>query len=133
MTTTLLLLIIVAAVAVLGVGIALGLARGRKEFPPPSTLDAITEESIEHPESHLEDADAGEPAPEQQAAVDTLERPESPQGRLVRLRARLARSQGSLGKGLLAVLGRSTLDDAAWEEIEDTLLAADVGVGATTA
>ena len=57
--------------------------------------------------------------------------PEAPQGRLVRLRARLARSQGTLGKGLLALLSRSTLDDDAWEELEDTLLAADVGVAAT--
>ncbi|MGA8851281.1 MAG: signal recognition particle-docking protein FtsY, partial [Aeromicrobium sp.] len=57
----------------------------------------------------------------------------APQGRLVRLRGRLARSNSSLGKGLLAVLGRATLDDAAWEEIEDTLLAADVGVGPSQA
>ncbi|RYI98846.1 MAG: signal recognition particle-docking protein FtsY, partial [Actinomycetales bacterium] len=62
----------------------------------------------------------------------TLERPDAPQGRLVRLRTRLARSQSSLGQGLLAVLGRDHLDDAAWEELEDTLLAADVGVGPTT-
>ncbi|WP_317698305.1 signal recognition particle-docking protein FtsY, partial [Aeromicrobium sp. REDSEA-S32_B7] len=41
-------------------------------------------------------------------------------------------SNSSLGRGLLAVLGRADLDDAAWEELEDTLLAADVGVGPTT-
>jgi fused signal recognition particle receptor len=50
---------------------------------------------------------------------------------MVRLRARLARSQSTLGKGLLSVLSRDRLDDDAWEEIEDTLLIADVGVGAT--
>ena len=125
-----LVLIIAAGVLVLGGGIALIVARGRRELPPLSVLEAITEEEIEHPEHpepHLEDETA-----DGSTATTTIERPEAAQGRLVRLRARLARSQGSLGKGLLAVLGRADLDDAAWEELEDTLLAADVGVGPTT-
>ncbi len=133
MTLTVLLVIILAAVVVLGGGIGLVIGRGRKELPPPSELDRVTEEVIEHPEHpepHLED-EAPRPESEADTSVDTIERPEAPQGRLVRLRARLARSQGSLGKGLLAVLSRSTLDDDAWEELEDTLLAADVGVTAT--
>jgi fused signal recognition particle receptor len=53
-------------------------------------------------------------------------------GRLVRLRSRLARSQSSLGRGLLTVLAREKLTEDDWEEIEETLLAADVGVAATT-
>ena len=128
MNTLVLVLLIAAAVIVLGGGIALVLSRRREALLSPAELDAITTETIEHPE-HPEPSLDDESSPA--AAVDTIERPESPQGRLVRLRARLARSQGSLGKGLLAVLGRATLDDAAWEEIEDTLLAADVGVGPT--
>ena len=127
MSTLVLVLLIAVGVLVLGGGIALVMARGRREVPPPDVLDEITEEEIEHPEHpepHLED--------ESGAGTTTLERPEAPEGRLVRLRARLARSQGSLGKGLLAVLSRADLDDAAWEELEDTLLAADVGVGPTT-
>ncbi|HOQ27649.1 MAG TPA: signal recognition particle receptor subunit alpha, partial [Armatimonadota bacterium] len=48
------------------------------------------------------------------------------------LRARLARSNSALGKGLLALLSGGKLDEAAWEEVEDTLLAADLGVAATT-
>ncbi|MGA8988245.1 signal recognition particle-docking protein FtsY [Aeromicrobium sp.] len=134
MTLTVLLLTILASVVVLGAGAALVIGRGRRELPPPADLDRVTEEVIEHPEHpepHLGDEDGPAEPPIPEAAVDTIDRPESPQGRLVRLRARLARSQGSLGKGLLAVLSRSTLDDAAWEEIEDTLLAADVGVTAT--
>jgi fused signal recognition particle receptor len=66
------------------------------------------------------------------AHIETVEMPESAAGRLVRLRSRLARSQGSLGRGLLTLLSRDTLDDATWQEIEDTLLVADVGVSATT-
>ncbi len=127
MSTLVLVLLIAVGVLVLGGGIALVMARGRREVPPPDVLDEITEEEIEHPEHpepHLEG--------ESDSETTTLERPEAPEGRLVRLRARLARSQGSLGQGLLAVLSRADLDDAAWEELEDTLLAADVGVGPTT-
>jgi fused signal recognition particle receptor len=51
---------------------------------------------------------------------------------MVRLRARLARSRSGLGQGLLVLLSRETLDDDTWEEIEDTLLSADLGVSATT-
>jgi fused signal recognition particle receptor len=53
-------------------------------------------------------------------------------GRLVRLRSRLARSQTTLGRGLLAVLSRDTIGDEDWEEIEDTLLTADMGVTPAT-
>jgi len=49
----------------------------------------------------------------------------------VRLRARLARSQGTLGRGLLTLLSRDTIDDDTWDEVEETLLTADVGVAAT--
>ncbi|MBL0004365.1 MAG: signal recognition particle-docking protein FtsY [Actinomycetales bacterium] len=59
------------------------------------------------------------------------ERPESARGRLARLRARLARSNSAIGKGLLALLSRGGLDEAAWEDVEDTLLTADLGVEAT--
>ncbi|MDT4996483.1 MAG: fused signal recognition particle receptor [Pseudonocardiales bacterium] len=70
-----------------------------------------------------------EPAAE---AVPTIERPEPTAGRLLRLRARLARSQSVLGRGLLSVLSREQLDDEAWEEVEEALLGADVGVRDTT-
>jgi fused signal recognition particle receptor len=60
-----------------------------------------------------------------------IERPESVQGRLVRLRARLAKSKSALGQGLLAMLSRDRIDEDTWDEIEDTLLAADVGVAPT--
>ena len=52
-------------------------------------------------------------------------------GNLVRLRQRLARTQSPLGRGLLALLSRDVIDDETWEEIEDTLITADVGVSPT--
>ncbi|AYY12716.1 signal recognition particle-docking protein FtsY [Actinobacteria bacterium YIM 96077] len=60
-----------------------------------------------------------------------VERPEPAEGRLVRLRSRLAKSQSTLGRGLLSLLSRDRLDDDTWEEIEDTLLSADLGVEPT--
>jgi fused signal recognition particle receptor len=52
-------------------------------------------------------------------------------GRLQRLRARLAGSQSTLGRRLLTLLSRDRLDERTWEDIEDTLLTADVGVAPT--
>jgi fused signal recognition particle receptor len=66
------------------------------------------------------------------SAEELLEQPEVPSGRMVRLRSRLAESQSTLGRGLLAVLSRDRLDDTAWRDLEETLLAADLGVGPTT-
>jgi fused signal recognition particle receptor len=57
-----------------------------------------------------------------------VEAPPPLAGRLVRLRDRLARSQSGFGTVLLSLLSRDTLDDQAWEEIEDTLITADIGV-----
>jgi fused signal recognition particle receptor len=66
------------------------------------------------------------------SADELLEEPEVPSGRMVRLRSRLADSQSTLGRGLLSVISRDRLDDAAWQDLEETLLAADLGVGPTT-
>ncbi len=65
------------------------------------------------------------------ATLPGVERPDPVAGRLQRLRARLARSQSTLGRSLLTLLSRDRLDEQTWEEIEDTLLAADVGVAPT--
>nr|WP_038951714.1 signal recognition particle-docking protein FtsY [Aeromicrobium massiliense] len=139
MTLEILIVALVALVALVGVGAGLFVSRGRKELPPPEVLDEITTETIEHPEHpepHLASEDEEPPfeevpADEKAAPTTTIERPEAPGGRLARLRARLSRSNSSLGKGLLALIGREKLDDDVWEEIEDTLLAADVGVQPT--
>jgi len=122
---------------------------------PPSREDA-TRPGVRAPERAPERAEkptapaptvppqvpAGPPAPpappeapvEAPPAVPVEIAPEIPAptaGRLVRLRSRLSRSQGALGKGLLALLSRDHLDDEAWEDLEETLIRADVGVDAT--
>ena len=81
----------------------------------------------------LPDAPASPVLPEETVSVGPpLDVPEPTAGRLTRLRARLARSQGTLGRGLFALLSRDVIDADTWEEVEDTLLQADMGVRATT-
>jgi len=72
-----------------------------------------------------------EPSVAEMEAVWESERPEPAAGRFLRLRRRLARSQNSLGRGLLSLLSRDIVDQATWDEIEETLLTADLGVQAT--
>ncbi|MFC7790605.1 signal recognition particle-docking protein FtsY [Streptomyces cinereoruber] len=95
---------------------------------PRRTVEEVqlptAEEAIGTPTAVEDPVVAEPPAP-------VIEVPEPTAGRLVRLRARLARSQNSLGKGLLTLLSREHLDEDTWEEIEETLLTADVGVAPT--
>jgi fused signal recognition particle receptor len=119
----------------------------RRDLPPPPTAGSTTtlerppvtppvpvEEElpplIERPEPAAPVVVEEPPAPvvEEKPA---LEKPEPSAGRLVRLRARLARSQSALGRGLLSVLSRDHLEEEDWEEIEESLITADVGIEAT--
>src|SRR3954463_8140732 len=126
------LIFVILAVAILVIGLVVGLVafvNGRRQpspqAPPSAPPGTITAEPpVEAPEA------PGIPE-EPPAPVTTLERPESTASRLVRLRQRLSRSQSGLGRGLLILLSRERLDEDTWEEIEDSLLTADVGVGPT--
>ncbi|MCT1441160.1 MULTISPECIES: signal recognition particle-docking protein FtsY [Corynebacterium] len=53
------------------------------------------------------------------------------EGRLGRLRGRLAKSNNVIGQGVLGILSAGDLDEDAWEEIEDTLIMADLGASTT--
>ncbi len=116
---TLLVFVVVGVVLLLAAGLVVPrLRRGRPAPPAPPT--------------QLEDVDRGdvdlvEPATQ----VPTVEAPAPAAGRLARLRQRLARSQSGLGRGLLSLLSRDSLDDEAWQDVEDLLLLADMGVGPT--
>jgi len=59
--------------------------------------------------------------------AEVAEAPQPLAGRMTRLRGRLARSQTGFGSVLLGLLSRDGLDDQGWEEIEDTLVGADIG------
>ncbi|MFZ0755818.1 MAG: signal recognition particle-docking protein FtsY [Trebonia sp.] len=68
------------------------------------------------------------PRPAEPSAPPVLEKPPPSAGRMMRLRARLARSQTGFGAALLGLLSRDRLDDDTWDEIEEVLITADVGV-----
>ncbi|MFD7985557.1 signal recognition particle-docking protein FtsY [Kitasatospora indigofera] len=142
------ILAVVIAVAVIGAIAGLVVSgRRRKELPPKATAPVIT--APKAPTEPAPEPQVGdEAAPPVEAPVQTVEEvelppvaeieelpalevPEPTAGRLVRLRSRLSRSQNSLGKGLLTLLSRERLDEDTWEEIEETLLVADVGVKPT--
>ncbi|WP_431680698.1 signal recognition particle-docking protein FtsY [Kitasatospora sp. KL5] len=140
--------ILAVVIAVVAVGAIAGLVvtgRRRKPLPPKPEAPVITpprepqvgEEAApptEAPVQTIEEVplpEAEEQAPAEAAAPPAVEVPEPTAGRLVRLRSRLSRSQNSIGKGLLTLLSRDRLDEDTWEEIEEILLVADVGVAAT--
>jgi fused signal recognition particle receptor len=135
-------IIIAVVIAVVLLGAATGLVvngRRRKQLPPPSAPTRIGEPQVgeeaaaprEAPTRTVEEVPLPEVAVAEAPAVRELEVPEPTAGRLVRLRSRLSRSQNSMGKGLLALLSRDHLDEDTWEEIEEVLLTADVGVAPT--
>ncbi|MFD7698330.1 signal recognition particle-docking protein FtsY [Streptomyces sp. NPDC059374] len=147
------ILAVVIAVVVLGAisGLVVGTRRKKQLPPPPPAAPDITAppaephvgDEAETPRDEerrtIEEVDlpgGGATAVEEPPVVEELpptaiEVPEPTAGRLVRLRARLSRSQNALGQGLLTLLSREHLDEDTWEEIEDTLLTADVGVAPT--
>jgi fused signal recognition particle receptor len=127
------LIIIIAILVGLGAGGGYLLVSSRRHrratFPPPKPPDT-------GPASTDTDERAGAGGGGLDLATEAVAEPAAPEievpppsaGRMVRLRGRLARSQSAFGSVLLGLLSRDTLDDAGWEEIEDTLITADVGV-----
>ncbi|MFJ6836587.1 signal recognition particle-docking protein FtsY [Streptomyces sp. NPDC091209] len=147
------ILAVVIAVVVIGAlgGLVVG-SRKRKQLPPPPpAAPDITappaephvgdeaEAPHDEPRRTIDEVDLPDGSAAPSVAVEEppvapeieIEIPEPTAGRLVRLRTRLSRSQNALGKGLLTLLSREHLDEDTWEEIEDTLLVADVGVQPT--
>lgn len=130
MSTQEILILVVSVLAVLGIGAVL-VAKYRR-----SSSDQL-------PWEDRKEITAGEPLTDDEIVVDesditvddlrasSRETPESVPSRMQRLRARLARS-GGLGQALLGILSRGELSTSDWEEIEETLLMADVGMDATT-
>ncbi|GIH70698.1 signal recognition particle-docking protein FtsY [Sphaerimonospora thailandensis] len=134
----------VISIAVLAVGSLFLLLRPKGRGLPP------VEAPPEPPAPTLEEPAKAGPSEEEGGATTTLPPPpvapveellKAPEieiplpsaGRMVRLRSRLARSQNMLGRGLLELLSRDRLDDDAWDEIEETLITADIGVSTTRA
>ncbi|MCD0448385.1 signal recognition particle-docking protein FtsY [Actinocorallia sp. API 0066] len=120
----------IALLVVIAVGGTVALLRSRSSAPTieaPPQPPQVTEPSGAG-EEHEGGAVATAPPPVEARPAPEIEVPPPSAGRLQRLRARLARSQGTLGQGLLNLLSRDTLTDDDWDEIEEILITADVGV-----
>jgi fused signal recognition particle receptor len=142
------ILSIVAALAVIG-GLIPVLLKTRKNITQyPGTRDAndpvagggtLLEDKPVAPAGHnapagvdLEDLEVTE-VPDDAAGLEIIpvETPLPVAGRLTRLRERLVRSNNVLGKGLLALLSSDRIDESVWDEVEETLLLADLGTEPT--
>jgi fused signal recognition particle receptor len=140
----LVLALVLLGVLILG-GLGLVVPRLRRRPTPPlpeTAVDTRAEEDLAGPPVEAAESDLSTgvlvepppviaPVPTTEPPVPTVETPEPTAGRLVRLRSRLSRSQNAFGKGLLGLLSRDHLDEDTWEEIEDSLITADVGIDAT--
>jgi len=127
------LIIVIAVLAVVAGGLLFLRPRRRRGATappgqPPAGPAAPAPGGGGQAENAEADAATKAPTPATTAAVLDLERPPPSAGRMVRLRARLARSQSSVGSALLGLLSRDRLDDETWDEIEEVLITADVGV-----
>lgn len=77
-------------------------------------------------------ASAAAPAAEKSPVAKTVvETPEAAGTRMQRLKARLSKSGNPFGRALFNILAKDQLSEADWEDVEDTLLLADVGAEAS--
>ncbi|MDU4038223.1 MAG: signal recognition particle-docking protein FtsY [Bifidobacterium dentium] len=68
---------------------------------------------------------------EEAKAAPAVETPESTGSRIQRLKAKLAKSGNPFGRVLFNILAKDHLSESDWEDVEDTLLLADVGAEAS--
>jgi fused signal recognition particle receptor len=74
--------------------------------------------------------DVALPEAEETPKLEEVTEPVS--GRLERMRGRLSKSRSVFGQSLLGLLGAGDLDEDSWQDVEDTLLMADLGAATTT-
>ena len=130
---------------VIGAGIALMRGRGSTTSAPAKPRpgidyapgvgddDSVPRDTPRRSVTEVAASVLDEPQTEPDPADATweVEYPEPTKGRLHRLRERLARSNNALGKNLLSLLARDDVDEDTWEQVEEILLTADLGVAAT--
>lgn len=118
-----------------------GSAAGTASTPSDQKSGAESAESMKQAESAQSAASSTESAgsaqsaqPESQTSQTAESQPQTPESatsRMTRLKARLANSANPFGKALFNILAKDHLSEADWEDVEDTLLMADVGADAS--
>lgn len=100
-----------------------------------SNVDAAEKAPAESQQKSSAQASSSEtaaPTPATEAKPEPVhETPESAGTRMQRLKARLSKSGNPFGKALFNILAKDQLSEADWEDVEDTLLLADVGAEAS--
>ena len=100
------------------------------ENKPASAEPAVTEPAKPVETKPVETVPA-EPEAAENVPVPAIETPEAAGTRMQRLKARLSKSGNPFGKALFNILAKDQLSEADWEDVEDTLLLADVGAEAS--
>jgi fused signal recognition particle receptor len=102
-------------------------------IPRDAPKRSVSDVQLPEPDTVAPPAEPTPPIePASAATAPATEEIAPPEGRLERLRGRLARSQNALGRSLLGLIGGGDLDEDSWEQIEDTLLIADLGPTVTS-
>jgi fused signal recognition particle receptor len=100
-------------------------------LPEPPVIEKPPAQPPAAPTAPPAPAEPAEPEAPAESAVPVLDEIAPAEGRLERLRGRLAKSQSTLGRSMLGLLGGGDLDEDSWQDVEDTLLIADLGPAAT--
>ncbi|MGH9120948.1 MAG: signal recognition particle receptor subunit alpha, partial [Acidimicrobiales bacterium] len=143
MTSILVVVIAVLGVLIISLGLFLGVGSLRQRAP-------FEVEEVEEPEDELEEEPPEEEAPEEEVAesapaeAPVVVAPPPPEAPVVeapappeaapkpRIKERLGRARALLGSYITSVRSRGKIDDDTWEELEEALILADVGVATTT-
>jgi len=96
---------------------------------PEGGTGTLTPPSVTEPPDVVAPPDVAAPPEVTPVPAEVVEKPPPSAGRLARLRGRLARSHNAFGSVLLNLISSGKLDEESWEEMEDTLITADMGVG----
>ncbi|BDR55371.1 signal recognition particle receptor FtsY [Bombiscardovia apis] len=126
MDTNVIIALICLAVVLVVAGLWWFVASKRKHSAEQSAVTAeVAAAHSEVPAGQSQEAQA------EASLGQSVETPESSASRMTRLRAKLAKSPNPFGKALFAILSKDQLSESDWEEVEDTLLRADVGAEAS--
>jgi fused signal recognition particle receptor len=125
-------LVIAVPVLIVGGGVAIGLrlrGRGAKSAVPPGEVASDAPTDIEPARS----AEATKVAAPGDVAVVEREPtpPPEPEPEPATYRGRLGKARGLLSGYVGAIRSRGKIDATTWDELEEALIRADVGVGAT--
>lgn len=134
---------ILFALAMIGVVLAIVLTRksGSKNQSVPTRIveTKVSQATVQAPVESVESSPVSATQATESQIPGTIDSkqvpvdvPESMEGRKLKLRERLGRSQGGLGQVFRQTFSGSTISDDAWQDLEDTLIMADLGVSAAT-